>query len=231
MSTLTRRFDLERDSRAFAEELTDLLNATVCDGIRLSTVISPGRDRVRAVIGYEISKQELDLRKCIPVTIGSQPKIWLGFSMRLEQDFEDKYLMVRQSVMLLSASPDPTDTLLHYDYERDKPDDYPDAHLQICATSETWKQVGVRTDGSERLLERMHLPVGGRRFRPTLEDIVEFLIAEKLAQPKDGWKQAITEGRENFRRKQLSAAIRRDPETARAVLTQLDADAEAPSVE
>ncbi|KLO33724.1 hypothetical protein ABH37_00785 [Mycobacterium haemophilum] len=224
---MTRRFDLERDSREFAQELTDLLNATVCDGIRLTTVISPGRDRARAVIGYEISKQELDLRRCIAVTIGADPKIWLGFSMRLEQDFEDKYLMVRQSVMLLSASADPANTLLHYDYERDKPDDYPDAHLQICATSEAWKQVGVRTDGSERLLERMHLPVGGRRFRPTLEDIVEFLIAEKLAQPKDGWKQAITEGRERFRRKQLSAAIRRDRETARAVLAQFDTEAES----
>jgi hypothetical protein len=139
------------------------------------------------VIGYEISRQDLDLRSCIAVTIRAEPKIWLGFSMRLEQDFEDKYLMVRQSIMLLSASADPTDTLLHYDYERDKADDYPDAHLQICATSEAWKKVGVRTDGSERLLERMHLPVGGRRFRPTLEDIVEFLITEKLAEPRDGW--------------------------------------------
>ena len=132
--------------------------------------------------------------------------------------------MVRQSVMLLSASADPADTLLHYDYERDKPDDYPDAHLQICATSDAWKQVGVRTDGSDRLLERMHLPVGGRRFRPTLEDIVEFLITEKLAQPKDGWKQAVDDGRESFRQKQLRAAIRRDPATARAELTQLDAE-------
>jgi hypothetical protein len=223
VSTLTRRFDLERDSREFAQELSDLPNATVCDGTRLSCVISPGRDRARAVIGYDISKQDLDLRRCIAVTIGTEPKIWLGFSMRLEQDFEDKYLMVRQSVMLLSASADPADTL-HYDYERDKPDDYPDAHLQICATSDVWRQVAVRTVGSGRLLERMHLPVGGRRFRPTLKDVVEFLITEKLAQPKDGWKQAVHEGRESFRRKQLRAAIRRDPETARDALSRLDAE-------
>lgn len=222
---MTRRFDLERDSRALAHEFTGLLNATVCDGIRLSCVISPGRDRSRAVIGYEIAKDQLDLQRCIPVSLGSEPKIWLGFSMRLEQDYEDKYLMVRQSVMLLSASADPTETLLHYDYERDKPDDYPDAHLQICATSDVWKAVGVRTDGSERLLERMHLPVGGRRFRPTLEDIIEFLIAEKLAHTKAGWQQALADGRETFRKKQLRAAIRRDPETAREALALLDADA------
>jgi hypothetical protein len=224
VSTLTRRFDLERDSRTLAQEFTDLLNATICHGVRLSCIISRGRDRSRAVIGYDIAKDQLDLRKCIPITTGVEPKIWLGFSMRLEQDFEDKYLMVRQSVMLLSASPDPAHTLLHYDYERDKPDDYPEAHLQVCVTSEAWKQAAVRIDGTERLLERMHLPVGGRRFRPTLEDIAEFLIAEKLVQPKDGWKQAVTAGRENFRKKQLRAAIRRDPETARDALAKLDTE-------
>lgn len=132
--------------------------------------------------------------------------------------------MVRQSVMLLSVSPNLTDVLLHYDYERDKPDDYPDAHLQVCATSAAWEAVGVRPDGSNRPLERMHLPVGGRRFRPTLEDIVEFLITENLAQAKPGWENAVAEGRERFRQKQLRAAIRRDPETARSALADLDAD-------
>lgn len=142
--------------------------------------------------------------------------------MRLERDDEDKYLMVRQSVMLLSSSPDPKDVLLHYDYERDKPDDYPDAHLQVCATSNTWEAIGVRLDGSERPLERMHLPVGGKRFRPILEDIVEFLITEKLAQPKSGWEEAVAVGRERFRRIQLRAAIRRDPDTARSALAEMD---------
>lgn len=190
-------------------------------------MISPGRDRSRAVIGYKIGRDQLDLQECIPITVGSAPKIWLGFSMRLERDHEDKYLMVRQSVMLLSSSPDPSDVLLHYDYERDKADDYPDAHLQICASSGSWEQVGVRLDGSPRLLERMHLPVGGRRFRPTLEDIVEFLITEKLAEPKVEWKSAVELGRERFRQKQLRAAIRRDPETARSALTDIDAEAKS----
>jgi hypothetical protein len=221
---LSKRSDLERDARIFAHELNDLLNATVCDGPRLSCVVSPGRARSRAVIGYKISRDQLDLQECLPITVGSAPKIWLGFSMRLERDHQDKYLMVRQSVMLLSVSPNLTDVLLHYDYERDKPDDYPDAHLQVCATSAAWEAVGVRPDGSNRPLERMHLPVGGRRFRPTLEDIVEFLITENLAQAKPGWENAVAEGRERFRQKQLRAAIRRDPETARSALADLDAD-------
>jgi hypothetical protein len=52
--------------------------------------------------------------------------------------------------------------------------------------------------------------------------MVEFLVTEKLAQPKNGWKEAVTAGREKFRKKQLRAAIRRDPETARDALADLD---------
>lgn len=138
--------------------------------------------------------------------------------MRLEQDEKDEYLTGRQSVMLLSTSADPADTLLHYDYERDKPDGYPDAHLQVCASSKPWKRIGVRLDGTTRPLERMHLPVGGRRFRPTLEDVIEFLVTEGLAEAKPLWKEAVEAGHEDFRKKQLRAAIRRDPETARSAL-------------
>ncbi len=218
---MTPRTDLERESRGLADEFTNLLNRTICHGIRLTSVITAGRDRSRTVIGYQITKDRLDAPECIPVTIGGEPRIWLGFSMRLEQDHEDKYLMVRQSVMLLSSSPDHKDALLHYDYERDKPDGYPDAHLQVCATSEAWERVGVRADGSQRPLERLHLPVGGRRFRPTLEDVVEFLITDKLAEPRDGWKGAVEEGRQRFQRLQLRAAIRRHPEVAQEMLTEM----------
>jgi hypothetical protein len=71
------------------------------------------------------------------------------------------------------------------------------------------------------LLERLHLPVGDRRFRPTLEDLVEFLIMEKLADPHRRWKSAIDAGRAGFQDKQLKAAVRRHPDTAVDVLKKL----------
>lgn len=224
VSTLSKSFNLERESHTFADELSGLLNGTICYGVRLTSVVTAGRDRSRSVIGYRITKDNQDLETCIPVTLGSDPTFHLGFSMRLERDHENKFLMVRQSVMLLSPTADPSDALLHYDYERDKRDGYPDAHLQICATSETWQDVGQRLDGSTRLLERMHLPVGGRRFRPTLEDIVEFLVTEHLVEARPSWRDAVDCGRESFRKKQLRAAIRRDPDTARDALAKIDAD-------
>lgn len=33
----------------------------------------------------------------------------------------------------------------------------------------------------------LHLPVGGKRFRPALEDVIEFAIEELAVTPKDDW--------------------------------------------
>ncbi len=51
--------------------------------------------------------------------------------------------------------------------------------------------------------------MGGRRFRPILEDVIEFLIVEQLAKPRDdGWKDVLDQEREEYYRIQLQAAIR-----------------------
>jgi hypothetical protein len=64
-------------------------------------------------------------------------------------------------------------------------------------------------------LQRLHLPVGGRRFRPTLEDLIDFLIIEKLVTDcRPDWAEEVAAGRERFRRRQLMAVVRRDPESA-----------------
>jgi hypothetical protein len=72
--------------------------------------------------------------------------------------------MVTSSVMILALAPDVADEsnlLLHYDYERGK-EIYPEAHLQVCASSDAWREAGRRLDGKERLLER-----SARRFAVT----------------------------------------------------------------
>ncbi|WP_231858948.1 hypothetical protein [Mycobacterium canetti] len=176
------------------------------------------------MVGYRITKDNLDLTEGIPVTTGGRDaRFYLGLSIRLEPDRQQDHLMVTSSVMILATAADVADEsniLLHYDYERGK-EGYPEAHLQICASSDAWRAAGRRLDGKERLLERLHLPVGDRRFRPTLEDLIEFLIRERLAEPHDGWETAIAVSRSGFQRRQLKAAVRRDPETAIDELKQL----------
>ncbi|BDY32991.1 hypothetical protein [Mycolicibacterium mageritense] len=207
-------FDLRDRSHQFKDELSDFLNATVCQGVRLNCMVF--KTAGYTVVGYKNDRHN-PRGAAFPLKINRDPKFYLSLSIRLHPDPRGgDFLMVHSSAMILRTGPEITDgnMLLHYDYERDKPDDYPEAHLQICATSEEWEKTGVRLDGNQRLLPKLHLPVGGRRFRPTLEDIVEFLIVEKLVESREGWKQAVKAGRDRFREKQLRAAIRNTPEVA-----------------
>jgi hypothetical protein len=213
------QFALGREAAKFAGELSALLNCTVCDGIRLSAVITnPGR----AVIGYRIDKFELDPTHGIPITLGwKQPTGYLSVSFRLSTDAEGHYLMVQSSFMGLFLDEPLDRPIMHYDYERDKGDGYPEAHLQVCAESSAWDELSQLARGDQRPLQRLHFPVGGRRFRPTLEDLIDFLLAEGIAEQRPGAEAAITEGREKFHRLQLRAMIRRNPDSAVSALRDL----------
>jgi hypothetical protein len=230
---LAQTFDLEKKSREFKNELDELLNRTVCTGISLKSIVTPASPQ-RAVVGYKITKDNQDLTKGIPVTIDdSDPRFYLGLSIRLAPDEQQSYLMVESSVMILAIAADVADdanVLLHYDYERGKHerDNYPEAHLQVHASSSAWREAAQRLDGKDRLLERLHLPVGDRRFRPTLEDLIEFLVREKLAKARRRWERAIDDGRSRFQDKQLKAAVRRQPDVAIEALERLDYSVKRP---
>ena len=214
-SALSRRFDLRGEANRFAGELSDLLNNTVTDGIRIRAVTD--RAGQRASIGYELPPRDLVNFKMIPLARQrDKPNLYLGMLFRMAPDDASRYPMIRSSVIFLSLDNEPDGrTVLHYDYERDKADDYPEAHLQVCATSPEWEEIAGR-----RPLEKLHLPVRGRRFRPTIEDLIKFLIVEKLVKARDGWQEPIERGREGFELRQLRAAVRRNPEAALSVLRQ-----------
>jgi hypothetical protein len=204
-------FDLVAESIRFTNDLSDLLNATVCNGPRLKSLVFPDY----TVVGYKID--QFNVRgEGVPLRVRRTPKFYLGVSLRLQPDREGEHLMVHSSALVLATEPVITNDniLLHYDYQRDKDDGYSEAHLHICATSDAWEEAGRRHDGDVRLLHKLHLPVGGRRFRPTLEDIIEFLVVEELVEARAKWAEALDDSRENFREKQLRAAIRRRPDVA-----------------
>ena len=212
-------FVLAAESQRFASDLSQLLNATVCNGPQLKSLVFPKY----TVVGYEVGR--FNVRgQGIPLTLTRAPaSLFLTLSVRLRPNDEQDHLMVQSSAMVLALDADVTNSnmLLHYDSERDKGDGYPEAHMQICASSEAWRTAGQRLNGDMRLLDKLHLPVGGRRFRPTLEDIIEFLVVEQLVEARPGWREQINQSRESFREQQLRAAIRRNPMVA---LDQLQRD-------
>jgi hypothetical protein len=216
---LTSHFDLRAYADSFAGELSDLLNHTVTDGIRITAVTD--RKARQARVGLGVSANDLGDFRMIPLAIRKAPKLYLGMLYKITPDSAGRYPMVHSSVMFLSPDDDTGGrVLLHYDYERDKKDGYPEAHLQICATSSAWEEAIARYGSRVRPLEKLHLPVGGRRFRPILEDLIEFLIIEKLAEHRSGWKDWVARGRDDFAERQLRAAVRRHPDVAISILRE-----------
>lgn len=204
-------FDLLRSTSAFADHLTWLLNATVCHGPRL---VAQPDGRERAVVHNATG--ERDGRPGIPLTLGrTPPRAYLLLHYGLGPDPEGEHLAVLSSYVALCADAAGREVLFHYDYERGKRDGYPEAHLHVVAHPALWARIGP----PKRPFAKAHLPVGGRRFRPTVEDVVEYAIRERLAEGRPGWPDAVREGRAKFHTTQLRAAVRRDPATAWEVLT------------
>jgi hypothetical protein len=199
-------------ARTFRDEIVSLLNRTVTDGLTLSVVIAPPESMV---LGYGVAKDCFVPEEAFPLRKAPNgQQFYIGVFFKLALDDDGRYLMVRSSSFGLYESREMTEgSMFRYEYERNKTDGYPEAHLHVRGD---WNIGGNASS-------KLHLPLGDRRFRPCLEDLVEFLIVEGAAQPRtEDWKKELEVGRERFFESQLRAAIRQRPEIARGYLSELD---------
>lgn len=210
-----------RQAREFAEDVQRVLNTTICTGIRITA--KPSTTPGFVVVGQGMNRSS-NQTKPFPVHIGSRkPRCWLHLGYELSLDKSGRFLTVFNSFFSVQTGSQEASALCHFDYERDKPGGYPEAHLQVNGVSPALAAWPGKT--TTRELGRLHFPVGGRRFRPTIEDVIDFLIVEGLAEPRDGW-QAIVEGRRrDWERIQLKAAMRGDPTASMDLLRELAAAA------
>lgn len=78
-------------------------------------------------------------------------------------------------------------------------------------------------------LHALHFPVGGRRFRPTLEEFLLFLDRENLFNDwKEGWKPRLIRSLEAWERRQARATARQFPAEAVGALETLGYRVTAP---
>lgn len=211
-------FRVDNEARSFARQLSELLNKTICNGVRLQAVVQSAVGVV--TVGAGIGTDRLRAQP-IPCTVDARAAtLNLTIQYQLRADASAKFLEVESSTFVLT-SVDGAE-LLHFDYERGKGDGYPEAHLQVVGESDAWTELCRRLGPKGRALSKLHIPVGGRRYRPTLEDVVEFLATEGLAVPRPGWKDQVDKGRREFHEKQLKAAVRRHPDIAREILRRID---------
>lgn len=219
---MSKTADLDRRAREFADDISELLNNTITHGIRLRFNVPPG-GHTEGWVGYETTKQHPKRLVPIPVTINqASPRCFLVVLHRVQMDPEGAHIATASSRVELHLTEDLQNPIVRYDYNRepvfnDRGLPYPNAHIHVhgrdSAVELLAKQVEV-----ERTGERFHWPTGGKRFRPTLEDLVEFLIVEGLVQCHPKWDQAIEKHRAHWEETQLRAAIRRNREIAEDAL-------------
>ena len=139
-----------------------------------------------------------------------------------EPDPEGVYLTMTQSTMSLytSAAMEDERLIVGIDYARNPGNQFPGAHLHVAGQRDDLDAVYLGDERKTRKLRDLHFPVGGKRFRPTLEDLVEFMVTEEMVDPRPGWEQVVKDHRTRWEAIQVKAAVRRNQKDAAIALRE-----------
>lgn len=200
---------LLEEARRFADEIADLLHRTVCaDDPPVRAQAHDGR----AVVG---PVNEDGHSTTLPLMIRGEPRLDLRLQLRCTWDFTGHYLAIEQSTYALTWPGG--EPLVRFDYDRNR--SWAPAHVQLHAESSTlgFLMAHIGTVKPPKT-QQLHLPVGGPRFRPSLEDVIEFAIEDLKVDTVGPWRARIEEGRARWHERQVHAAIRdvikNDPDAA-----------------
>ena len=165
--------------------------------------------------------------------VDGKPRIRLEASYILNQGAEGLLRVVSSEfhVKLLNESA----PLFHYDFVGVARSELPAAHLNIHVSDEPLRELMAIAGNRNRAKRRrkrekrghesqpseLHFPIGGRRFRPCLEDVIQFLIFELGVDRQPGWWDRVREGRAQWRGRQTAAAVKDDPATALSELLRM----------
>ncbi|MEV7054130.1 hypothetical protein AB0N95_01495 [Streptomyces microflavus] len=210
-------------AEGFADQLTDLTRG----------VLGEGAPRFHAInMGSKVQVSPIDNNEVIqriPVFIGGEERLSLGVRYFCCWDGSSTYMAtdLADVHVFYAGIPDP---LVRFEYVRSGTEP-PGAHLHVHAHRDEMAYLlrlsdkgrpkqGLRRDRLPRLAE-MHFPVGGHRMRPSLEDVLLFLVREFAIDTADGWRAVVQEHLRRWRLMQLKASVRDAPDTAARVLRTL----------
>lgn len=207
---------LRVEAEGFAERLTTLLNRTVTTDADVTVRVQEEPPFATVAAGHAEKLKELGL---VPLSTArsaqerQQAPLWLKVSFSVGLDDEGKHLAVQTSIFGLCINPKTAHCPLRIEFNRANTS-RPQAHVHIHGESAGLGYAFALAGRPPKDIMELHLPVGGRRFRPTLEDFIELLADEKLARVKNTWRKAIEESRADWLERQTRAAVRRNPEAA-----------------
>ncbi|MGO1544492.1 MAG: hypothetical protein ACTHXA_09155 [Gulosibacter sp.] len=178
----------------------------------------------------------------IELQVDQKTRMRLEIDLQLIPDSRGRWLKVLRSsyAVVPEGAGNP---FFRYDYLSD-PHGIPGAHINVHAHRDDLIAALIPRGKSPRSKRRrkdfvesgslprvsaFHFPVGGARFRPSLEDILEVAIDEFGLDCREGYLDALMDGRRRFRLRQLAASIRDSPEHASEALRELGYEVSAPA--
>jgi hypothetical protein len=131
-------------------------------------------------------------RKSLPLYAGGQHLADMKISIACQLDSSGQYLAVEESTFDLLAILDRA-PVLRIHYRRDQ-GARPSAHVHVHghrgALSHLLSQAGHEHPHD---MASLHIPVGGSRYRPCLEDFIQFLICECNFDSVPDWRTHVEE--------------------------------------
>ena len=201
---------LEQQAEEFGQEMAGLLSATL-PGLPDPPVEILAHE-TRTIIWPPDGKP-------LPLYVNGEPLASLKLSVACQLDSTGRWLAVEESTFNLLAALDRTPVFrIHYVRDWALPTAHVHVHAHRGALSHLLSQAG---QAHPHDMSSLHIPVGGSRFRPCLEDFIQFLISECHFDKLPGAQRQIEEGRERWRRRQCAVVARDAPEEAAAVLRRL----------
>ncbi len=215
---MTTPAGLAEQAQEFGQEMAELLLAT------LPGMPDPPIEILQAGGRVIIRSISPDL---LPLYAEDERIAGMKISAACQMDTTGQYLAVEESTYDLLAEVDRAPLLrIHYRrYQQSEPAAHIHVHGHRGALSHLLSQTGHE---SPHDMASLHIPVGGARFRPCLEDFIQFLLCECLFDAEPGWRAHVDAGRERWRRRQAAVVARDVPEEAARVLRELGYTVEAP---
>ncbi len=163
----------------------------------------------------------------VPLHVGQVRVGGLALFFRCQWDHKGKYLAVEESQFALNWGVI-KDPLLRLHFRRD-PRSTPASHWHVHAERGAFSALLARSDVSNpHSLADLHLPVGGSRMRPALEDFLQFLIVECGIKAQDGGRDSRRSVRSGDA-VQVAAIVRDAPDEVLRVLRENGYDVEPPT--
>lgn len=178
----------------------------------------------------------------VPLTVDGETHFRLLAQYRCAWNSDQRFFAIESSSITVHIE-GVNEPFFHVDYARDGSETVPVAHLNVHAHRDevVWAMLMARTKrgkarhaaaarGTITRISALHFPLGGHRFRPGLEDVLEMMINEFGIDRAPVAITALRAGRRRFRAIQVSSAVADDPETAAEALRRIGYVVTAPPV-